>query len=428
MSFINFFSLVSDHRLLVTFVKARAASNHKKIMAEIKPDIETFARIKVIGVGGSGGNAISRMIDSKIKGVEFVAINTDAQALHHSKASEKVHIGKNLTKGLGAGMNPEIGRQAAEENRDEIQEVIKGADMVFVTCGLGGGTGSGAAPIVAETAKELGALTVAVVTKPFAFEGAQRKAIAEEGLENLKDRVDSLITIPNDKLLTIIDRKTTLISAFRIVDDVLRQGVQGISDLITKAGIVNVDFADVRAILEDSGSALMGIGIASGENRAAEAARSAISSPLLELSIDGAKGVLFNISGSNDVTMLEINEAANIITESIDPNAKVIFGAVLDDQIRKGDIHITVVATGFDVNKVSEAPADRIARGVYGAPPKKEKEETHEKAAFPAKRLEPKMIIEEKIQPKVINTREESKDFEEDELEIPAFIRRKMKK
>lgn len=395
-------------------------------MGEIKPDIETFARIKVIGVGGSGGNAISRMIESKIKGVEFVAINTDAQALHHSRASEKVHIGKNLTKGLGAGMNPEIGRQAAEENRDEIQEVLKGADMVFVTCGLGGGTGTGAAPIVAETAKELGALTVAVVTKPFAFEGAQRRAIADEGLENLKDRVDSLITIPNDKLLTIIDRKTTLISAFRIVDDVLRQGVQGISDLITKSGIVNVDFADVRAILEDSGSALMGIGIASGENRASEAARAAINSPLLELSIDGAKGVLFNISGASDVTMLEINEAANIITENIDPNAKVIFGAVLDDEIRKGDVHITVIATGFDANRVNEAPADKISRAHYGV--KKEKEEAREKMTFPTKTLDPKMIIEEKIQPKITITREETKEFEEDELEIPAFIRRKMKK
>jgi len=323
-------------------------------MAEIKPDIETFAKIKVVGVGGSGGNGISRMIDAKIKGVEFVAINTDAQALHNSKAQEKIHIGKNLTKGLGAGMNPEIGRQAAEENRDEIQEVLKGADMVFVACGLGGGTGSGAAPIVAETAKELGALTVGVVTKPFAFEGSQRRAIAEEALINLKDRVDTLITIPNDKLLSIIDRKTTLINAFRIVDDVLRQGVQGISDLITKPGIVNVDFADVRAIMMDSGSALMGIGIASGDNRAAEAAKAAINSPLLELSIDGAKGVLFNISGS-DVTMLETSEAANIITENIDPNAKVIFGAVTDEQIRKGEIQITVVATGFDVAR-SESP------------------------------------------------------------------------
>jgi len=404
-------------------------------MAEIKPDIETFARIKVVGVGGSGNNAISRMIDSKIKGVEFVAINTDAQALHHSKASEKVHIGKNLTKGLGAGMNPEIGRQAAEENRDEIQDVLKGADMVFVTCGLGGGTGTGAAPVVAETAKELGALTVAVVTRPFAFEGAQRRIIGEEGLQNLKDRVDTLITIPNDKLLSIIDRKTTLINAFCIVDDVLRQGVQGISDLITKPGIVNVDFADVRAIMQDSGSALMGIGIASGENRAAEAARTAINSPLLELSIDGAKGVLFNISGSGDLGMLEINEAANIITESIDPNAKVIFGAVVDDQVKKGEIHVTVVATGFDAERTNENPLIHRA-GRFNVSevrqPKEEKQEDglNESVTFPSKKIfEPKMIIEEKIQPRaagpVIADKEDEKD---DELEIPAFIRRKMEK
>lgn len=418
-------------------------------MAEIKPDIETFARIKVVGVGGSGGNALSRMIDAKIKGVEYVAINTDAQALHHSKASEKVHIGKNLTKGLGAGMNPEVGRQAAEENREEIQEVLKGADMVFVTCGLGGGTGTGAAPVVAETAKELGALTVAVVTKPFSFEGAQRRAIGEEGLQNLKDRVDTLITIPNDKLLSIIDRKTTLISAFRIVDDILRQGVQGISDLITKPGIVNVDFADVRAIMQDSGSALMGIGIASGENRASEAAKAAINSPLLELSVDGAKGVLFNISGSSDLTMLEINEAANIITESIDPNAKVIFGAVVDDQVKKGEIHITVVATGFDaerearkenllVNRVSpKSQVAQVQQQTYTAPAYFEekvqsvaaKEELEDKITFPTKRiLEPKMIIEEKIQPRPIAPVAQTQEPEEEELEIPAFIRRKMQK
>ena len=403
-------------------------------MAEIKPDIETFARIKVVGVGGSGNNAISRMIDSKIKGVEFVAINTDAQALHHSKATEKVHIGKNLTKGLGAGMNPEIGRQAAEENRDEIQDVLKGADMVFVTCGLGGGTGTGAAPVVAETAKELGALTVAVVTKPFAFEGAQRRILAEEGLQNLKDRVDTLITIPNDKLLSIIDRKTTLINAFRIVDDVLRQGVQGIADLITKPGIVNVDFADVRAIMQDSGSALMGIGIASGENRASEAARMAINSPLLELSIDGAKGVLFNISGSSDLGMLEINEAANIITESIDPNAKVIFGAVIDDNVKKGEINVTVVATGFDIDQTGNGKSllQRVVsnRAAETTQKREEKSEFKETVTFPSKKIfEPKMIIEEKIQPRainpVVNSREEDKD---DELEIPAFIRRKMEK
>jgi cell division protein FtsZ len=376
------------------------------------------------------------MIDSKIKGVEFVAINTDAQALHHSRATEKVHIGKNLTKGLGAGMNPEIGRQAAEENRDEIQDVLKGADMVFVTCGLGGGTGTGAAPVVAETAKELGALTVAVVTRPFSFEGAQRRALGEEGLQNLKDRVDTLITIPNDKLLTIIDRKTTLINAFRIVDDVLRQGVQGISDLITKPGIVNVDFADVRAIMQDSGSALMGIGIASGENRAAEAARTAINSPLLELSIDGAKGVLFNISGSGDLGMLEINEAANIITESIDPNAKVIFGAVIDDQVKKGEIHVTVVATGFDVERsenplVNRANANRINIGETRQLKEEKREEFKEAVTFPTKKIfEPKMIIEEKIQPRIVNSQVPIKEEEdkEDELEIPAFIRRKMEK
>lgn len=440
-------------------------------MAEIKPDIEMFAKIKVVGVGGSGGNVLSRMIDANIKGVEYVAINTDAQALHHSRAGEKVHIGKNLTKGLGAGMNPEIGRQAAEENRDEIQEVLKGSDMVFVACGLGGGTGTGAAPIVAETAKELGALTIGVVTKPFSFEGAQRRAIAAEGLENLKDRVDALITIPNDKLLSIIDKKTTLINSFRIVDDILRQGVQGISDLITKPGIVNVDFADVRAILEDSGSALMGIGIASGDNRAVEAAKAAINSPLLELSIDGAKGVLFNVSGSSDLGMLEINEAANIITESIDPNAKVIFGAVVDDQIRKGEMQITVVATGFDFDRVGQGmnqqpgliqrrvvsfssrqntPASSTHQAVSsthvaqdressssveqsttgGNTSTEEKEvSTDDHIVFPTKRIEPtKMIIEEKIQPKA-TPRDSGNSFGgDDDLEIPAFIRRKMKK
>jgi cell division protein FtsZ len=402
-------------------------------MAEIKPPVETFARIKVVGVGGSGGHAISRMIDAKLKGVEFVAINTDAQDLHHNKASEKVHIGKNLTKGLGAGMNPDVGRQAAEENRDEIQEVLKGADMVFVTCGLGGGTGSGAAPIVAETAKELGILTVAVITKPFAFEGAQRRAIAEEALENLKERVDTLITIPNDKLLQIIDKKTTLINSFKIVDDVLRQGVQGISDLITKPGIVNVDFADVKAIMSNSGSALMGIGVGAGESRAAEAAQAAINSPLLELSIDGAKGVLFNVSGSNDLTMLEINEAANIITESIDPNAKVIFGAVVDETMKKGEVQITVVATGFDADRVNESPMEKLSRiTVESAKEEEIVEEEKPRITFPEK-FESKMIIEEKIPPKpqrnVLQTQKNKElEDEDEELEIPAFISRKMGK
>ncbi len=406
-------------------------------MAEVKPDIETFARIKVVGVGGSGGNVLSRMMECKLRGVEFVAVNTDAQDLHHSKASEKIHIGKNLTKGLGAGMNPEIGRQAAEENRDEIAEVIKGSDMVFVTCGLGGGTGTGASPIVAEVAKEAGALTIAVVTKPFSFEGAQRKAIALEGLENLKDRVDALIVISNDRLLQVIDRKTTLINAFRVVDDVLRQGVQGISDLISKPGIVNVDFADVKTVLQDAGSALMGIGIASGENRATQAAKAAINSPLLEFSIDGAKGILFNVSGGPDVTMLEINEAANVITESIDPNAKVIFGATIDESARKGELHLTVIAAGFDSEAISESagaapssiavPAREISKSIT--------EESASLGSLMAETEEkPKFIIEEKVAPKPKRQVSfESKvssigEDEDDELEIPAFIRRKMKK
>jgi cell division protein FtsZ len=319
-------------------------------MAEVKTDIETFSRIKVIGVGGGGGNAISRMIDANLKGVEFVAINTDTQALHHSKAEEKVHIGKSLTKGLGAGMNPEVGRQAAEESREEIQNVLKGADMVFVTCGLGGGTGTGAAPIVAETAKELGILTVAVVTRPFSFEGARRRAIAEEGLAALKKRVDTIISIQNDKILSIIDKKTSLVNSFRIVDDVLRQGVQGISDIICNSSseAVNVDFKDVETTMQNSGDALMGIGIASGENRAAEAAKAAVNSPLLDLSIDGARRVLFNITGGSDITMFEVEEASNVITESVDPDAKIIFGTVINEAAGKGEIQITVVATGFD--------------------------------------------------------------------------------
>jgi len=404
-------------------------------MAEIKPEIETFARIKVVGVGGSGGNAISRMMECKLRGVEFVSVNTDAQDLHHSKASEKVHIGKNLTKGLGAGMNPEIGRQAAEENRDEIAEVLKGSDMVFVTCGLGGGTGTVASPIVTEVAKEAGALTIAVVTKPFSFEGAQRKAIALEGLENLKDRVDALIVISNDRLLQIIDRKTTLVNAFRVVDDVLRQGVQGISDLISKPGIVNVDFADVKTVLQDAGSALMGIGIASGENRATQAAKMAINSPLLEFSIDGAKGILFNVSSGPDMTMLEINEAANIITESIDPNAKVIFGATIDESAKKGELHLTVIAAGFDSETVSELAGIPSAASKEAAKTIVEKTSAPSLVGTPAGIEEkPKFIIEEKVSAKPKRQISfESKvssigEDEDEELEIPAFIRRKMKK
>ncbi len=325
-------------------------------MVEIKPDVETFARIKVVGVGGGGSNAISRMVESQMTGVEFMVVNTDAQDLHHCRAEEKIHIGKNLTRGLGAGMNPEIGRQAAEENRDEIHEAMKGVDMVFVVYGAGGGTGSGAAPVIAEAAKEAGALTIGVVTKPFAFEGKQRAVIAEESLENLKERVDTLIVIQNDKLLHMIDKNTSLMQSFRIVDDVLRQGVQGISDLITKPGVVNVDFADINAIMQESGNALMGVGIAAGEDRAMQAAKSAINSPLLNVSIDGAKGVLFNISGSaEDLTMAEINDAASIITESVDPNARIIFGASIDEDSTEGELRVTVIATGFDFDQSANA-------------------------------------------------------------------------
>lgn len=316
-------------------------------MPQIKPDVETFARIKVVGVGGSGSHAVTRMVEKKIHGVDFIAVNCDAQDLHQTKAQIKIHIGKNLTKGLGAGMNPELGRQAAEENRDEIHESIKGADMVFVTCGMGGGTGTGAAPIVAEVAKEAGVLTVGVVTKPFSFEGAQRMRIAEEGWAKLRDRVDALITIPNDRLLNLVDKSTSLLEAFQVCDDVLRQAVQGISDLITLPGLINVDFADVRAVMQDAGSAIMGVGIASGEDRAVTAARSAVNSPLLDISIDGARGVLFNVSGGPDMTMWEIQEAAKVITESIDKDAKLIFGAVHDERLKKGELKVTVIATGF---------------------------------------------------------------------------------
>jgi len=327
-------------------------------MAQVKPAFETFARIKVVGCGGSGGNALARMIEARIHGVEFIAVNTDAQALHNTNSPAKIHIGKSLTKGLGAGMNPDIGKQAAIDTKEEISNALKGADMVFITCGLGGGTGTGAAPIVAEIARDMGALTVGVVTKPFSFEGAQRMRIAEDGWHGLREKVDALITIPNDRLLSIIDRKTPLLESFAIVDDVLRQGVQGISDLITIPGIINVDFADVKAVMANSGSALMGIGRAMGEDRAIEAAKMAINSPLLEVSINGARGVLFNVSGGTDLAMAEINEAARIITEHIDADAKVIFGAVLDDKLKKGEIKITVVATGFNNgNAIQPRPA-----------------------------------------------------------------------
>jgi cell division protein FtsZ len=314
---------------------------------QVKTDIESFARIRVIGVGGSGSNAVNHMINTHVQGVDFIAINTDAQDLHKSKASKKIHIGKTLTRGLGAGGNGEVGKHAAEETREEIQEAIKGSDMVFVTCGMGGGTGTGAAPVVAKLARELGALTVGVVTKPFSFEGQQRMRSAEHGLNELRKAVDTIIIIPNEKLLSIVSRETGIKEAFAMCDDVLKQAVEGISDLITTTGIINVDFADVRAIMQNAGSALMGIGTAIGEKRAEQAARAAISSPLLDVSINGAKGVLFSIAGGDDLGMLEVQDAANVITAAIDPEAKVIFGAVTDESLKKGQIRVTVIATGF---------------------------------------------------------------------------------
>lgn len=325
-------------------------------MAQIQPDIETCAKIKVIGVGGGGGTALNRMIAANLRGVDFIAVNTDAQALHQNLAVLKIAIGKTVTRGLGAGMNPEMGRRSAEENANDLRTAMSGADMVFLTCGLGGGTGSGAIPEIAKIAREVGALTVAVVTKPFSFEGAQRKRIAEDAYQELAQHVDTVITIPNDRVLQIIDKKTSLLDAFKIVDDVLRQGVQGIAEIITMPGLINVDFADVKAIMSNAGSALMGIGRAGGENRAVEAAKQAIASPLLEISIDGAKGILFTITGGPDLAMYEVAEAAKVITGSADDDARVIFGATIDETM--GDeVRITVVATGFDNRELRRAPS-----------------------------------------------------------------------
>lgn len=317
-------------------------------MALVKPDVGRFAKIKVIGVGGGGGNAINSMINAgSITGVDFLAVNTDSQVLLTNQAPTKIQIGENLTRGLGSGGNPEIGNQAAEESREKIKEYLIDCDMVFITAGMGGGTGTGAAPVIADVAKEQGALTVAIVTKPFTFEGARRMVNAEEGIEKLKKSVDTLIVIPNQRLLDVVDRKMTLLEAFRVADSVLTQGVQGISEIITVPGLINVDFADVKAIMKDAGSALMGIGTGVGDNRAQMAARAAISSPLLEVSIDGAKGVLFNITGGPDMTMTEVDEAAKLISEAADADANIIFGAAINDKL-VDQMKITVIATGFD--------------------------------------------------------------------------------
>ncbi|MBP6859946.1 MAG: cell division protein FtsZ [Candidatus Pacebacteria bacterium] len=336
----------------------------------VEPEIETFARIRVVGVGGSGGNAINHMINSKVRGVEFVAVNADAQDLHRSSAKRKIHIGKNLTRGLGTGMNPELGRRAAEETRQEIQEAIQGSDMVFITCGMGGGTGTGASAIVAKIAKELGALTIAVVTRPFAFEGAQRRDIAERGLAELKKEVDAFIVIPNDKLLSVVEPGASAKAAFAMADEILRQAVEGVSDIITTPGDINTDFNDIKAIMEGAGPALMGIGVAEGEQRAKEAAARAVNSPLLDVSITGAKGILFVVAGSDDLGIMEVQEAARVINESVDRDAKVIFGMMKDEKLKKGQIRIIVIATGFPERLGDFTAPPAPERSLFSMPPK----------------------------------------------------------
>ncbi|MFA5997576.1 MAG: cell division protein FtsZ [Candidatus Paceibacterota bacterium] len=396
-------------------------------MPKVQPEVEAFARIKVIGVGGSGKNAVNHMVNSKIKGVEFIVMNTDAQDLHHSLAQKKIHIGKNLTRGLGTGMNPEIGRKAAEETKEEVQGVIKGADMVFIAGGMGGGTGTGAAPVVAGIAKEQGALTIAVVTRPFTFEGSHRGRIADQGLEELRKNVDALIIVPNDRIMSVADKDTTFKSAFTMSDEVLRQAVEGISDLITTPGIINVDFADIRSVLQNAGSALLGIGSSTGENRAQDAALAAINSPLLDLSISGAKGVLFAIAGGADLKMHEINEAAKIITESIDPDARVIFGAIIDDKLKKNELKITVIAAGF--------PEGTEKRNLFSGSAKQQPVVREEKrgeinnsfvteSTKEEKKTEPIKIAHEKEPVAIIDLDAED---EEDWSAVPAFLRRPKK-
>lgn len=407
------------------------ANKAKKKSVEVKPDVETFAKIKVVGVGGGGNSAINRMVSSSIQGVDFLAINTDAQALHQNFSKHKLHIGRTVTRGLGAGMNPELGTKSAEESSSEIREALKGADMVFITCGLGGGTGTGASPVVAEIARDIGALTVAVVTRPFSFEGSQRRTIADKGLEELAAKVDTIISIPNDRILQIIDKKTSLLDAFAVVDDVLRQGVKGISELITKPGLINVDFADVKAVMKESGSALMGIGQAGGENRAVDAAKAAIDSPLLELSIEGAKGVLFTITGPPDLSMNEVNEAARLITASVDSGAKIIFGTTVDENM-KGEVAITVIATGFGDESSKRDSKFNPALNSFGSL----KNSVPSPAYIPQVRKD-KSDEEEERRPREDGRRgadskakkEDEADDKDDteELEIPAFIRRKMK-
>ncbi len=385
-------------------------------MFEYDMDIEQLAQIKVIGVGGGGSNAVNRMIESGIQGVEFICVNTDAQALKLSKASVKLQLGEKLTRGLGAGANPEIGKKAAEESREQIEEVLRGSDMVFVTAGMGGGTGTGAAPVVAEIAKDLGALTVGVVTRPFTFEGRKRSTQAGSGISNLKEKVDTLIVIPNDRLLEIVDKNTPMLEAFREADNVLRQGVQGISDLIAVPGLINLDFADVKTIMTEGGSALMAIGVATGENRASEAAKKAISSPLLEKSIDGAKGVLMNITGGTNLSLYEVNEAADIVATAADPEVNMIFGSVISEDL-SDEIVVTVIATGFQENESHMPNMSNTRRPERPGAAQPSRQQNHQ---APSREREE----QERERPSYNNSPNE----EEDALDIPTFLRNRNKR
>lgn len=393
-------------------------------MPEVKPsDIQTFASIKVVGVGGAGGSAVNRMKEAGLAGVQFIAMNTDAQALHNSKADVKIHLGHTTTGGLGAGADPSVGEAAASESRDEIKEALQGADMVFVTIGAGGGTGSGAGYVVAELARELGILVVGVATRPFSFEGEKRRQNAEWAIDKMRRNVDTLITIPNDRLLQTIDRRTPLLETFKIADDVLRQGVQGISELITEHGLINLDFADVKAVMSNAGSALMGIGRASGDNRAAQAAQQAIESPLIEVSIDGAKGVLFNVTGGYDMSMSEIQEAAEIITSAVSPDANIIFGATLKPEI-EDELVITVIATGFDSAYFPETD-EETANETADADASEAVNDAVAKVDLNLDQTESAAIFNDENSVNMWNTPPAE---EQDESDTPAFLRRRKKR
>jgi len=384
---------------------------------EVRPDVSPGANICVLGSGGGGANAISRMVDTKINGVDFIAVNTDVQALYHNPAPRKITIGRGITRGLGAGSNPDIGKKAAEESSEEIKAGLEGVDMLFITAGLGGGTGSGSVPVIAELARSMGILTVAVVTKPFSFEGLKRKQQCNEALENLQGKVDTLIVIPNDKILSLIDKTTPLTEAFQVVDEVLQHAIEGISNLITVHGLVNVDFADVKSVMQDAGTALMGIGYGTGDSRSAEAARAAVDSPLLELSINGAKGVLFNITGGNDLSMFEVDEAARIITEAADTEANIIFGAVIDEEYT-GQVKCTVIATGFDTAPIigdtsMHVPVGKTITAAMSGD-------------MPVGALETPKGEERGIPS--FEARSTAVDLNEEELEVPAFMRKPISK